>query len=39
MKFSVQVIVHPGDDTPASPVVREVFTCDRDDLAPDTLGL
>jgi hypothetical protein len=39
MKFSVQVIVHPDDDTPASPVVREVFTFDRDDLAPDTLGL
>jgi len=38
MKFSVQVIVHP-DDTEASPVVREVFTFDRDDLAPDTLGL
>ena len=26
MKFSVQVIVHPDDDTEASPVVREVFT-------------
>jgi hypothetical protein len=39
MKFSVQVIVHPDDDTPASPVVREVFTLDCDDLAPDTLGL
>ena len=39
MKFSVQVIVHPDDDTEASPVVREVFTFDRDDLAPDTLGL
>jgi hypothetical protein len=39
MKFSVQVIVHPDDDTEASPVVREVFTLDRDDLAPDTLGL
>ena len=38
MKFSVQVIVHP-DDTEASPVVREVFAADRDDLAPDTLGL
>ena len=39
MKFSVQVIVHPDDDTEASPMVREVFTFDRDDLAPDTLGL
>jgi hypothetical protein len=39
MKFSVQVIVHPDDDTKASAVVREVLTFDRDDLAPDTLGL
>ena len=39
MKVSVQVIVYPDDDTEASPVVREVFTLDRDDLAPDTLGL
>jgi hypothetical protein len=39
MNFSVQVIVHPEDDTEASPVVREVFTLDRDDLAPDTVGL
>jgi hypothetical protein len=39
MKFSVQVIVHPDDDTEASPVVREVFAADRDDLAPGTLGL
>ena len=39
MKFSVQVIVHPDDDTEASPVVREVVAFDRDDLAPDTLGL
>lgn len=39
MKFSVQVIVHPDDDTDASPVVREVFAANRDDLAPDTLGL
>ena len=39
MKVSVQVIMHPDDDTEASPVVREVFTLDRDDLAPDTLGL
>ncbi len=38
MKFSVQVIVHPDDDTDASPVVRKVFA-NRDDLAPDTLGL
>ena len=38
MKVSVQVIVHP-DDTEAWPVVREVFTLDRDDLAPGTLGL
>jgi hypothetical protein len=39
MKFTVQVIVHPDDDTEASSVVREMFTLDRDDLAPDTLGL
>ncbi len=39
MKFSVQVILHPDNDTEASPVVREVFAADRDDLAPDTLGL
>jgi hypothetical protein len=39
MKFSVQVIVYPDDDTEASPVVREVFASDRGDLAPDTLGL
>ena len=39
MKFSAQVIVHPGDDTKASAVIREVLTFDRDDLAPDTLGL
>ena|SRR6266496_88193 len=39
MKVSVQVIVHPDDDTEASPVVREVFTLERDDLAPGTLGL
>jgi hypothetical protein len=39
MKFSVQVIVHPDDDTEASPAVREVLTLDRDELAPDTLGL
>jgi len=39
MKVSVQVIVHPDDDTEASPVVREVFAMDREGLAPDTLGL
>jgi hypothetical protein len=39
MKVSVQVIVHPDDDTEASPVVREVFAFDREGLAPDTLGL
>src|SRR5271166_6964910 len=39
MKFTVQVIVHPDDDTEASPVVRGVFAADRGDLAPDTLGL
>src|SRR5690349_12938951 len=38
MKLTVQVIVHP-DDAEASPVVREVLVFDRDDLAPDTLGL
>ena len=39
MKVSVRVIVHPDDDAGASPVVREVFAADRDDLALDTLGL
>ena len=39
MKLSVQVIVHPDDDTDDAPAVREVFTLDRDDLAADTLGL
>jgi hypothetical protein len=39
MKVSVQVIVHPDDDGEGTTVVREVFTLDRDDLAPDTLGL
>jgi hypothetical protein len=39
MKVTVQVIVYPDDDTEASPVVREVFALDRDELAPDTLGL
>ena len=39
MKVSVQVTVHPDDDTGASPVAREVLTLDRDDLALDTLGL
>ena len=39
MKFTLQLIVHPDDDTEASPMVREVFTFDRDDLAPDTVGL
>jgi hypothetical protein len=29
MKVSVQVIVHPDDDTEASPVVREILTFDR----------
>jgi len=33
----VQVIVHPGG-TEASPVVREVFTLDCDDLAPGARG-
>ena len=39
MKISVQVIVHPDDDTEVSPVIREVLTLDHGDLAPDTLGL
>jgi hypothetical protein len=39
MKLSVQVIVHPDDDTDTAPVIREVFTLDRDRLTPDTLGL
>ena len=39
MKFAVQVIVHPDDDTETSPMVREVFAFDRDGLAPDILGL
>ncbi|HEY5852508.1 MAG TPA: hypothetical protein VIW24_00265 [Aldersonia sp.] len=39
MKLSVQVIVHPDDDTDTPPTARDVFTLDRDDLSPDTLGL
>jgi hypothetical protein len=39
MKLSVQVIVHPDDDSDATAVVREVFALDREVLAPDTLGL
>ncbi len=39
MKISVQVIVHPDDDTDTSLVVREVFALHRDSLSPDTLGL
>jgi len=40
MKISVQVVVHPeGDDTQATPVVREVFVLNRDGVALDTLGL
>lgn len=39
MKLSVQVIVHPDDDSEATAVVREVFALDRDVLGPDTLGL
>ncbi|MGH9066347.1 MAG: hypothetical protein ACRD0J_02315 [Acidimicrobiales bacterium] len=37
MKVSVQVVLEADDDTPA--VVREVFTLERDALAPDTVGL
>ena len=36
MKLTVQVLVHP-DDAEGSPEVRDVFSLDRDDLAPDTL--
>lgn len=32
MKLSVQVIVHPDDDSDAAIVVREVFAVDRDIL-------
>jgi hypothetical protein len=39
MKLSVQVIVHPDDDTKTAPVVREVLSLDRDSLAPDSVGL
>jgi hypothetical protein len=39
MKLSVQVIVHPEDDSQGAAVVREVFALDRDVLALDTLGL
>lgn len=39
MKLTVQVVVHPDDDAEDSPEVRDVFSLDRDDLAPDTLGL
>lgn len=41
MKLSVQLVMHPDDDTEDLPVVREVFTLDRDSdtLSPDTLGL
>jgi hypothetical protein len=41
MKLSVQVVVHPDDDTEDLPVVREVFVLDRDTdaLSADTLGL
>ena len=39
MKVSVQVLVHPDDDTQAAPVVREVLVLDRDQLSADTLGL
>jgi len=39
VKVSVQLIVHPDDDAAAAPMVREVFSLDRDGLTPDTLGL
>lgn len=39
MKVSVQVIVYPDDDTEAPPAVWEVLALDRDELAPDTVGL
>jgi hypothetical protein len=39
MKLSVQVILHPDDDTKTAPVVREVLSLDRDSLAPDSVGL
>lgn len=38
MKLSVQVMIDP-DDTDAPAVSRQVFAADRDELAPETLGL
>ena len=32
MKLSVQIVVHPDDDTEGSPVVRELFALNRDEL-------
>ena len=37
MKVTVQVVLHADDDTQT--VVREVFTLNREALAPDTVGL
>ena len=37
MKVTVQVVLHADDDTQT--LVREVFTLNRETLAPDTVGL
>jgi hypothetical protein len=39
VKVTVQVVLHADDDADTPSVVREVFSLDRDALAPDTLGL
>jgi hypothetical protein len=39
MKVSVQVSIHPDDDSGEAMVSREVLSTDRDELAPATLGL
>lgn len=39
MKISVQVVVHPDDDTDTTPVVHEVLAVDRDEVSEAMLGL
>jgi hypothetical protein len=39
MKLSVQVSIHPDDESGEAMVSREVLSTDRDELAPATLGL
>ncbi len=39
MKVTVQVVLHADDDADTPSVVREVFSLDREALAPDTVGL